>query len=147
MKVKRKLYSVVDEDGNLGYYLYDESNGEEKLFSVVEEEREFARGIGKAVKEAVKRGSTKGNKIANKAAKREYYKSRGLDQYTINNKRLFNDNDVRPGSIMDGAMVSKGRRSFDPANRITGIDVNRCISHKIPGNIEFNKYVIKLNRI
>ena len=41
MLIKRKLYSVIDEEGNLGYYLYDESNGEEKLFSVVEEEREF----------------------------------------------------------------------------------------------------------
>lgn len=43
MIVKRKLFSFLDEDGNLGYYLYNESTGEEKLFSVVEEEREFAR--------------------------------------------------------------------------------------------------------
>ena len=42
MIVKRKLFSFIDEDGNLGYYLYNESTGEEKLFSVVEEEREFA---------------------------------------------------------------------------------------------------------
>jgi hypothetical protein len=28
----------MDEEGNLGYYLYNESTGEEKLFSVVEEE-------------------------------------------------------------------------------------------------------------
>ena len=41
--IKNKLYSVMDEEGNLGYYLYNESTGEEKLFSVVEEEqREFA---------------------------------------------------------------------------------------------------------
>ena len=33
MIVKRKLYSVMDEEGNQGYYLYDESTGEEKLFS------------------------------------------------------------------------------------------------------------------
>ena len=39
MLVKRKLYSVMDEEGNLGYYLYDETTGEEKMFSVVEEER------------------------------------------------------------------------------------------------------------
>ena len=32
----------MDEEGNLGYYLYDESTGKEKMFSVVEEEREFA---------------------------------------------------------------------------------------------------------
>ena len=32
----------MDEEGNLGYYLYNEATGEEKLFSVVEEEREFA---------------------------------------------------------------------------------------------------------
>lgn len=39
MIVKRKLSSFIDEDGNLGYYLYNESTGEEKLFSVVEEEK------------------------------------------------------------------------------------------------------------
>ena len=33
MLVKRKLYSVMDEEGNLGYYLYDESNGEERMFN------------------------------------------------------------------------------------------------------------------
>ena len=42
MIVKRKVFNVMDEEGNLGYYLYNESTGEEKLFSVVEEEREFA---------------------------------------------------------------------------------------------------------
>ncbi len=41
MIVKRKLFSVMDEEGNQGYYLYNEATGEEKLFSVVEEEREF----------------------------------------------------------------------------------------------------------
>ena len=30
MIVKRKLYSVIGEEGNLGYYLYDESTGEEE---------------------------------------------------------------------------------------------------------------------
>lgn len=39
MIIKRKLFSFIDEDGNLGYYLYNESTGEEKLFSVVEEEK------------------------------------------------------------------------------------------------------------
>ena len=33
MIVKRKLYSVMDEEGNQGYYLYNEATGEEKLFS------------------------------------------------------------------------------------------------------------------
>ena len=44
MIVKRKLYSVIDEEGNLGYYLYNESTGEEKLFSVVEDERLYFLG-------------------------------------------------------------------------------------------------------
>lgn len=39
MIIKRKLFSFIDEDGNLVYYLYNESTGEEKLFSVVEEEK------------------------------------------------------------------------------------------------------------
>ena len=43
MLIKRKLFSVMDEEGNLGYYLYNESTGEEKLFSIVdEEERMYA---------------------------------------------------------------------------------------------------------
>ena len=44
MLVKRKLYSVMDEEGNLGYYLYDENSGEEKLFSVVEDEKLYFLG-------------------------------------------------------------------------------------------------------
>lgn len=60
MIVKRKLFSVIDEEGNLGYYLYNEATGEEKLFSVVEEEREFASV--KALKKA-------GNTIVDKAIK------------------------------------------------------------------------------
>lgn len=35
MIVKRKLYSVMDEEGNQGYYLYDEATGEEKMFAVM----------------------------------------------------------------------------------------------------------------
>ena len=35
----------MDEEGNLGYYLYNESTGEEKLFSVVEEERLYTSMI------------------------------------------------------------------------------------------------------
>jgi hypothetical protein len=59
MIVKRKLYSVVDEEGNLGYYLYNEATGEEKLFSVVEEEREFAsvRALKKATKTVLDKAS------------------------------------------------------------------------------------------
>ncbi len=59
MIVKRKLFSFIDEDGNLGYYLYNESTGEEKLFSVVEEEeREFAsvRHLKKAANKLFEKG-------------------------------------------------------------------------------------------
>ena len=38
MLIKRKLFSVMDEEGNLGYYLYNESTGEEKLFSSSDKE-------------------------------------------------------------------------------------------------------------
>ena len=43
MLVKRKLFSVIDEEGNLGYYLYDESNREEKLFSVEDDEKDSSK--------------------------------------------------------------------------------------------------------
>ena len=69
MIIKRKLFSFIDQDGNLGYYLYNEATGEEKLFSVVEEEREFARGTKEAGKKAAEFLAKKGNKIANKIAK------------------------------------------------------------------------------
>lgn len=39
MIVKRKVFSVIDKEGNLGYYLYDEATGEEKLFSEKKEEK------------------------------------------------------------------------------------------------------------
>lgn len=52
MLIKRKFFSILDEEGNLGYYLYDESTGEEKLFSSVDcdvlEQREFG-GKSKAL--------------------------------------------------------------------------------------------------
>ena len=43
MIVKRKLYSVMDEEGNQGYYLYNESTGEEKLFSVEDDEKDSSK--------------------------------------------------------------------------------------------------------
>lgn len=62
MKLYRKLFSFIDEEGNLGYYFYDENTGEEKLFSVVEEEREFANvRYGKKVVKTLLEKSKKGN--------------------------------------------------------------------------------------
>ena len=89
MIIKRKLFSFIDEDGNLGYYLYNESTGEEKLFSVVEEEREFARGTKEAGKKAAEFLAKKGNKIANKIAKfrdTRHYKGElsPIDKSTVN---------------------------------------------------------------
>ena len=68
MIVKRKLYSVIDEEGNLGYYLYNEATGEERMFSVVEDERLYARGVGMAVQNATRMAQSKGFGAANKAA-------------------------------------------------------------------------------
>ena len=63
----------MDEEGNQGYYLYDEATGEEKLFSIVEEEqREFARGVGMAVQNATQFAQSKGQSAFNKAAKRSF---------------------------------------------------------------------------
>ena len=147
MIVKRKLYSVMDEEGNQGYYLYNEATGEEKLFSVVEEEqREFARGTGAAVYYAEQMMKNKGNKIANKAAKREYYKAVGLDQFAKNNKRLILNRGARPSNTFEDLKVSIGR-SFDPAsNKGTGTGVNKYMEYKKPGDIGFNKEVMKSSK-
>ena len=53
----------MDEEGNLGYYLYDEATGEEKMFSVVEEERLFRTPV--KISEVL----GKGLKIPNKRKK------------------------------------------------------------------------------
>lgn len=39
MLIKKKFFSILDEEGNLGYYLYDEATGEEKLFADKEGEK------------------------------------------------------------------------------------------------------------
>ena len=49
MIVKRKLYSVMNEEGNQEYYLYDEDTGEEKMFSL---------GTNKAIKSLVSAGKS-----------------------------------------------------------------------------------------
>jgi hypothetical protein len=54
MIIKRKLYSVMDEEGNIGYYHYDESTGEEKLFSAVVEEEERVYASVRKLKKAGK---------------------------------------------------------------------------------------------
>ena len=89
MIVKRKLFSFIDEDGNQGYYLYNESTGEEKLFSVVEEEREFARGVGQAVKAATQFMQTKGQGAINKAAKKAMEASTPIGTMGIKDPRVF----------------------------------------------------------
>ena len=81
--IKNKLYSVMDEEGNLGYYLYNESTGEEKLFSVVEEEeRLYARGVNM-------RNLGKGLKKVNKAAKKTVEANTPLGTMGIKDTRVF----------------------------------------------------------
>ena len=88
MIVKRKLYSVMDEEGNLGYYLYDESTGEEKMFSVVEDEKMYARGVGMAVQNATRMAQSKGLGAINKAAKRnDLLRQTGLPKFKPENFR------------------------------------------------------------
>ena len=106
----------------------------------------FARGIGAAVYYAEKMMKNKGNKIANKAAKREYYKAVGLDQIAKNDKKLILNNGSRSGNTFEDLKVSIGR-SFDPAsNKGTGTGVNKYMKYKKPGDIEFNKDVMKHNK-
>ena len=45
MIVKRKLYSVMDEEGNHGYYLYNEATGEERLFAENDKEEKKERKL------------------------------------------------------------------------------------------------------
>ena len=49
----------MDEEGNQGYYLYDEATGEERM---------FARGVGMAVQNATQFAQSKGHGTLNRAA-------------------------------------------------------------------------------
>ena len=148
--IKNKLYSVMDEEGNLGYYLYNESTGEEKLFSIVEEEeRMYAKGVGDAVGVARKRMMNKGNKIANKAAKRNYHKTLGTNVFN-NHDRAITMSVARSGDCrIEDLKVMLGRE-YDPVRRILGDDakesVNRYIYSKRPGQTLHNKSVIKSSK-
>lgn len=105
----------MDEEGNQGCYLYNESTGEEKLFSVVEEEREFARGTKEAGKKAMEFLSKKGNKKLNKEITRIKFKTptelrthrKLIDRsanigdtvhHSINSKAVNTDNFITAGS-------------------------------------------------
>ena len=77
MLVKRKLYSVMDEEGNLGYYLYDENNGDEKLFSAndeVFEQREF--GTNSKILGFLSPGAYQAKEVAKYAYDEDEYKKR-----------------------------------------------------------------------
>ena len=83
MLIKRRLYSVMDEEGNLGYYLYDEATGEEKLFSVVEEEKLFRDPF---------EGFKKGFKKENKRLRRlEHLEKAGSSGKNISDAALLKD--------------------------------------------------------
>ena len=108
MIIKRKLYSVIDEEGNLGYYLYNESTGEKKLFSVVEEERDFS---------SVRR-SKKALKVAADIIRREGGLNKRGVQESVNNslKNLAKRSDKE--SISAFNKVIKGQRyQLDSGNR------------------------------
>ena len=109
MLIKRKLYSVIDEEGNLGYYLYNEATGEEKLFSVVEEEeREFS---------SVRR-SKKALKVAADIIRRDGGLNKRSVQESVNNslKKLAKRSDKEGISAFN--KVIKGQRyQLDSGNR------------------------------
>ena len=161
MIVKRKLYSVMDEEGNLGYCLYNESTGEEKLFSVVEEEKMYARGKGAAVYYAEQMMKNKGNKIANKTANREYFINKGREVFERGNRSRFKMNGDRklstiiPGSkridpethslndiyLIKGKSIGvRNRRSSTPGV-IHSIDMKGL--HNSSGNTGYNKEIME----
>ena len=164
MIVKRKLFSFIDEDGNLGYCLYNESTGEEKLFSVVEEEREFARGTGSAVYYAEQMMKNKGNKIANKAANRistiklgrgmfddarvvrgtnNWAENRKLSKLSLGKKIDPNIHSLNDIYLINGRTdIQKG--SLGKYKKFPA--VIHSINHKIPGEIESNKYSMRITK-
>ena len=140
MIVKRKLFSFIDEDGNQGYYLYNESTGEEKLFSVVEEEREFARGTGAAVyyaEQMVRRG---GQKALNKTAIKKYIESLGKEAREILGiSRYLKRN---PGTKSDLSTVIGRDRMKSALKDRNYPKVLKAIDNKTAGNIKKNKDAI-----
>lgn len=119
MIVKRKLYSVMDEEGNQGYYLYNESTGEEKLFSVEDDEKDSSKkskirtagkiaalsgtagSLGIAIPTAYKLNKLQ-NEVADKVAKK--YNVRNAGGLFIGNK----------------AVVTKAVKVYDRVGRRVG---------------------------
>ena len=103
MLIKRKLYSVMDEEGNLGYYLYNESNGEEKMFSLIPEVGGYKFQGPKAIRSSVGgerikdimpdlREMVKSGKAPNIKSAFSAYKQSAVDAA---NKHLNNTNNLR----------------------------------------------------
>ena len=116
--IKNKLYSVMDEEGNLGYYLYNESTGEEKTFSVVEEEKMFARGVNI-------RNLGKGLKKVNKAANREYFINKGRNVFEASRrsprfKSLTEENRKLSEIIRGGKSINPDIHSLNDIYLIKG---------------------------
>ena len=131
----------MDEEGNQGYYLYNESTGEEKLFSIVEEERKFARGTGSAVyyaEQMIKKG---GQKASNKASNKKMIKKLGDEAKEILGvskylKRI-------PGTKSDMS-VRYGKSRIEAAleHRSNYPEILTAIDKKIPGNVKKNMDLI-----
>ena len=115
MIIKRKLFSFIDEDGNQGYYLYNEATGEEKLFSVVEEEREFARGVGQAVKAATQFAQSKGQGAFNRAASQladSGGKKLRISKYLKTSTRALRNTEDTAMSSVNDVINARGRSSY-----------------------------------
>ena len=133
MLVKRKLYSVMDEEGNLGYYLYDESNGEERM---------FARGVNM-------RNLGKGFKKINKAAKRADDIKAGIKEITapgesIKERMRFADMNKKYGlggpapvhKVKGGDAYLRYHRYNNPLN-------SSIFPEKIAGDVNHNRDILR----
>ena len=112
MLIKRKLYSVIDEEGNLGYYLYDESTGEDKLFAVP----------GSAYMSKLVGGRVGTKAIGSSINKTSAQWGKALDKSIVQSKQQIENASIRAmGNPKRQAMLDKAITSrANNLSRVTG---------------------------
>ena len=125
MIVKRKLFSFIDEDGNLGYYLYNESTGEEKLFS----SRNFIQKLalkGKyGVRKVRKTSADKLHESAKRSKARARLSNSKIDKAMKVESELFNSSPQDRQAAMN--LYRKGRNMGYTATHTDYKDIDKFV--------------------
>ncbi len=135
MIIKRKLFSFIDENGNLGYHLYNESTGEEKLFS----SRNFIQKLalkGKyGVRKVRKSAADKLHESAKESKIKLHIAGKKLRRAEKAESELFNSSPQDRQAAMN--LYRKGRNMGYTATHTDFTDVNRYVGKRKDSHTDF----------